>query len=48
MKYQKTQYYLQDLYLGTGEGSQGSNPQSCSVCPQVADRRSLLDGEVVM
>jgi hypothetical protein len=29
--------------LGPGEGSQGSNPQSCSACPRVVDRVSTLD-----
>jgi hypothetical protein len=30
------------LSLGTGEGSQGSNPQSSSARPQVADKRIPL------
>ena len=44
-------FYLTDFYpsiffqvsLGTGEGFQGSNPQSCSVYCWVADRGSPLN-----
>ena len=30
-------------FLDTGESSEGSNPQTCTVLPQVADRRSPLE-----
>ena len=44
-------FYLTDFYpsiffqvsLGTGEGSQGSHPQSCSVYCWVVDRGSPLN-----
>ena len=34
--------------LGTGESSQGSDPQSCSSCPQVANRGRPLEPPVTI
>ena len=39
--------YFSHLYLlailGTGDDTHGSNPQSCSACPRLADWVSSLD-----
>lgn len=39
-----TSFYVSSLYMGTGEGSQGSSKHSCATRPRVTCMRITIDG----